>query len=39
MLGNLCAEKEGTQTMKNHYPLKLFNLWTNPFKYDGLKPY
>ena len=33
------AERQGTQTMKNHYPLKLFNLWTNPFKYNGLKPY
>ena len=29
------VESEGTQTMKNRYSPKLFNLYTNPFKYNG----
>ena len=39
MLGNLCAEKEGTQTMKYHYLPNLFKNKHKPDKYNPLEIY
>ena len=37
MLGNLCAEKEGTQTMKCHYLPNLFKNKRKINKYNALE--